>query len=71
MREWMKELNDTERDAVHEFEYLLGRKITDKNEFHAIIKILPKEAMLNGYGRVEFFRAYPFMRKYKKSRVIT
>lgn len=66
MREWVKELNNVERDAVHEFEYLLNRQLQDKDEFHNILKLLPDEALLNGYGRIEFFRAYPFMRQYRE-----
>lgn len=70
MREWMKELTGTERDAVHEFEYLLDRKIENKVEFNKILSLLPKDAILNGYGRVEFFKTYPFMRKYRDRHVV-
>lgn len=70
MRSWLKKLNAQERDDVHEVEYLFHRTFHSKEEFDEIKALLPEDALQHGYGRLEFFQTYPYMKPYKKAYVI-
>lgn len=64
MRGWLKSLDEIDRDCIHRYEYLLGRKLKDYNEY-AEIDSQVDEMVLEFESRKEFFEAYPNLRKYK------
>lgn len=64
MRDWLTSLDLIDRDCIHKYEYLLGRKLKDWNEYVEIDKQVD-EMVLEFEGRNEFFEAYPNLRKYK------
>ncbi len=63
MREWVLKLTKKERCLVHDYEYILGRRIRDGDEFREIMENAPPEYA--SMGRREFFRKFPDMRKYR------
>ena len=65
MRDWLSSLDEIDRDCIRKYEYLLGRKLKDYNEYHEIDSQVD-EMVLEFEGRKEFFEAYPNLRKYKK-----
>ena len=65
MRDWLSSLDEIDRDCIHRYEYLLGRKLKDYNEYHEIDSQVD-EMVLEWNYRKEFFEAYPNLRKYKE-----
>ena len=65
MRGWLSSLDEIDRDCVHKYEYLLGRKLKDWNEYVEIDSQVD-EMVLEFEGRKEFFEAYPELKKYKE-----
>lgn len=65
MRSWISSLDEIDRDCIHRYEYLLGRKLKDWNEYVEIDKQVD-EMILEFDGRREFFEAYPHLKKYKE-----
>jgi hypothetical protein len=64
MRDWLSSLDEIDRDCVHKYEYLLGRKLKDYNEY-AEIDGQVDEMVLEFEGRKEFFEAHPELKKYR------
>ena len=64
MRDWLASLDEIDRDCIHHYEYLLGRKLKDWNEYVEIDSQVD-EMVLEFSGRREFFKAYPNLRNYK------
>lgn len=64
MRDLLSSLDEIDRDCIHRYEYLLGRKLKDWNEYVEIDSQVD-EMPLEFDGRKEFFKAYPNLRKYK------
>lgn len=65
MREWIKCLDEIDRDCVYRYEYLLGRKLNGHDEYSEIDSQVD-EMSLDWHSRKEFFKAYPELKKYKK-----
>lgn len=65
MREWLKRLDEIDRDCVHQYEYLLGRKLQDYNEYVEIDKQVD-EMVLEHESRKDFYKTYPELKKYRK-----
>ena len=65
MRDWLSSLDEIDRDCVHRYEYLLGRKLKDCNEYVEIDSHVD-EMILEFESRKEFFAAYPELNKYKE-----
>ena len=65
MREWLKSLDQIDLDCVHQYEYLLERKLKDHAEYSEIDKQVD-EMILEWDSREEFFEAYPDLKKYAK-----
>ena len=63
MRDWLKFLDEIDRDCIHKYEYLLGRKLKDYNEYSEIDGRVD-EMILEFDGRKEFFESYPELKKY-------
>ena len=66
MRDWLKSLDEIDRDCVHRYEYLFGRKLKDRNEYSEIDAQVD-EMILEFDSRKEFFEAYPALKKYKEA----
>lgn len=66
MRAWLKSLSDIDRDCVHQYEYLLGRKLTGHAEY-VEIDAQVDEMILEWSSREEFFTQYPDLQKYTKT----
>lgn len=64
MRDWLKGVDEIDRDCIHRYEYLLGRKLKDYNEYHDIDSQVD-EIVLEFEGRKEFFEAYPELKQYR------
>lgn len=64
MRDWVRCLDDIDRDCVHQYEYLLGRKLKDYNEYCEIDGQVD-EMILEFQSRKEFYEAYPKLKKYR------
>ena len=65
MRDWLTSLELIDRDCIHRYEYLLGRKLKDYNEYREIDSQVD-EMVLEFDSRKEFFEAYPNLKKYKE-----
>ena len=65
MRDWLKSKELIDRDCIRWYEYLLGRKLKDWNEYVEIDSQVD-EMVLEFEGRKEFFEAYPELKKYKE-----
>ena len=65
MRDWLKSADEIDRDCIHRYEYLLGRKLKDYDEYCEIDRQVD-EMILEFEGRKEFFEAYPELKKYKE-----
>lgn len=69
MRDWMIGLEKREKEVIREIEYLLDRKI-EKEEYDHLESVISKKDILSGYGRVEFFRVFPHMKRYRSEKII-
>jgi hypothetical protein len=58
-------LDEIDRDCVHQYEYLLGRKLKNYNEYVEIDKQVD-EMVLEHESRKDFYKIYPELKKYKK-----
>ena len=65
MRDWLKPLEEIDRDCVHQYEYLLGRKLKGYDEYHEIDSQVD-EMILEFESRKEFFECYPELKKYRE-----
>ena len=63
MREWLKCVDEIDRDCIHKYEYLLGRKLKGWDEYMEIDSQVD-EMVLEFDGRKEFFKTYPELKKY-------
>ena len=64
MREWLKEMDQIDRECVQRYEYLLGRKLQDREEYREIDAQVD-EMILEWDSRIEFFNAYPDLQTYR------
>ena len=64
MREWLKCADEIDKDCILRYEYLLGRKLKDYNEYDEIDGKVD-EMILEFTSRKEFYKAYPELRKYR------
>ena len=64
MRDWLY-VDEIDRDCIHRYEYLLGRKLKDYKEYIEIDRQVD-EMILEFESRKEFFEAYPELKKYRK-----
>ena len=69
MRDWLKGLSEIDRDCIHQYEYLLGRKLKDYNEYSEIDSQVD-EMILEYETRKEFFHFYPNLMVYKEKKVM-
>ena len=65
MRDWISSLDEIDRDCIHRYEYLLGRKLKNYNEYSEIDGQVD-EMILEFESRKEFFEVYPELKKYRK-----
>ena len=65
MRDWLKSVSEIDRDCIRRYEYLLGRKLKDYNEYSEIDKCVD-EMILEHESRREFYETYPELKKYRK-----
>lgn len=63
MREWLKNMEEIDRDCVHQYEYLLGRKLNNREEYVEIDGQV-NEMILEWENRKEFFKTYPNLKRY-------
>lgn len=66
MRDWLKDLDEIDKDCIHRYEYLLGRKLKNYNEYSEIDGQVD-EMILEFDSRKEFYEMYPELRKYKEA----
>ena len=66
MRDWLTSLDEIDRDCIHRYEYLLGRKLKNYNEY-AEIDGQVDEMILEFESRNKFFEVYPELKKYKEA----
>ena len=64
MREWIKSVDEIDRDCIYKYEYLLGRKLKDYNEYREIDGQV-EDMILDFAGRKDFYKEYPGLKKYK------
>ena len=65
MRDWLRDLDEIDRDCVHRYEYLLGRKLKSFTEYCMIDSEI-NEMVLEFESRKEFFECYPELKKYRE-----
>ena len=65
MRSWLKGVEQIDRDCIHWYEYLLGRKLKDWDEYCEIDHQV-SEMILEFESRKSFYEAYPELKKYKE-----
>ena len=63
MRDWLKDVDEIDRDCIHKYEYLFGRKLKDYNEYSEIDGQVD-EMILEFKSKKEFYKAYPELKKY-------
>ncbi len=64
MRDWISSLDEIDRDCVHRYEYLFGRKLKDYDEYLEIDGQVD-EMILEFESRKEFYKTYPELKKYR------
>lgn len=64
MRDWLKDADEIDRDCIHRYEYLLGRKLKNYDEYSEIDGQVD-EMVLEFESRKEFYKAYPELKKYR------
>ena len=64
MSDWLKDVDEIDRDCIHKYEYLLERKLKDYDEYMEIDSQVD-EMVLEFEGRKDFFKAYPELKKYR------
>lgn len=64
MREWLKNLDEIDRDCIHKYEYLFGRKLKDYEEYREIDSKVD-DMVLEFNSRRDFFNEYPELKQYK------
>ena len=65
MRDWLKPVDEIDRDCIYKYEYLLGRKLKNYNEYSEIDGQV-YEMVLEFAGRKDFYKAYPELKKYRE-----
>ena len=65
MRDWLKSEDEIDRDCIHRYEYLLGRKLKDCREYHEIDAQVD-EMILEFDSRKDFYESYPELKKYRE-----
>ena len=65
MRDWLKSADAIDRDCIHRYEYIHGRKLKDYNEYIEIDRQVD-EMILEFDSRKEFYEAYPELKKYRE-----
>jgi hypothetical protein len=65
MRNWLNDGDEIDKDCIHRYEYLLGRKLKNYDEYREIDAHVD-EMILEFESRKEFFKAYPELKKYKE-----
>ena len=65
MRNWLKDVDEIDRDCILKYEYLLGRKLKDYNEYLEVDRQVD-EMILEFKGRKEFYKTYPELKKYRE-----
>ena len=65
MRYWLKDVDEIDRDCILRYEYLLGRKLKNYDEYSEIDGQVD-EMILEFDGRKEFYEAYPELKKYRE-----
>lgn len=64
MRDWLKCVDEIDRDCIHRYEYLLGRKLKDYNEYSQIDSQV--DAMILEFiSRKDFYKTYPELKEYR------
>lgn len=66
MRNWLKDIDEIDRDCILKYEYLLGRKLKDYNEYLEVDGQVD-EMILEFQSRKEFYKAYPELKEYKNN----
>lgn len=64
MREWVKSADEIDRDCILRYEYLLGRKLKNYDEYTEIDNQVD-EMILEFTNRKEFYQTYPELKKYR------
>lgn len=64
MRDWLKGVAEIDKDCIHRYEYLLGRKLKDYDEYSKIDKQVD-EMILEFESRKDFYKAYPKLKEYR------
>ena len=65
VRDWLKSVDEIDRDCIHRYEYLLGRKLKDYKEYCEIDGQV-EDMIFEFESRKEFYRIYPELKKYRK-----
>lgn len=70
MREWMKQLTKTEKQHLHDVEFLFGHSFEKKEDYEALCQKLPKEQQtVIGYtSKREYFQDHPELLPFKAPR---
>lgn len=66
MRDWLKTINEIDRDCIYKYEYIFGRKLNGYDEYHEIDQQV-EEMVLDFDGRKDFFAEYPELKKYREA----
>ena len=69
MRDWLKNVDEIDRDCILQWEYLLGRKLSSYEEYEILDKMVD-DMILDWESRKDFFRDYPELQKYRKVMII-
>lgn len=66
LRDWVEEADEIDKDCILHWEYLLGRKLVNYDEYSMIDSMID-EMVIEWEDRREFFEEYPELKKYMKA----
>lgn len=64
VRDWIYQGDEFDRECILKFEYILGRKLKDFEEYRNLDSRLD-DMVIEYHGRKDFFADFPEMRKYR------
>jgi hypothetical protein len=64
VRDWLKYVDEIDKDCIHRYEYLLGRKLKDYDEYSEIDEQVD-DMILEITSRKVFYNMYPELKKYR------
>lgn len=69
LRDWVEEADEIDKDCILHWEYLLGRKLVNYDEYSMIDSMID-EMVIEWEDRQEFFEEHPELKQYMEIEVV-